>query len=59
MSDRNFFSSAQNLTKEREDYVSALCRLGDLCSQTQVAVQELAAARDRLAAAVLQEADVS
>jgi hypothetical protein len=59
MSDRSFLSTAQNLTKEWDAYVAALQRLANLCVETQVAVQELASARDRLAAAVLEEADVS
>jgi hypothetical protein len=61
MSDRSrhFFLRAHDCTVEWERYVSALHRLGELCEQTHHAVQELAEARDRLAQAVLEEADVS
>jgi hypothetical protein len=55
MSDRHFLLHASNLTHEWENYVLALCKLADLCEQTNYALRELAAARDALAAAVEAE----
>jgi hypothetical protein len=59
MSDRHFLLRAHDCTQEWERYVLSVNRLGEAVEQMNKAFLALAEARDALAQAVLQEADVS
>jgi hypothetical protein len=48
MSNRSFIADARNYTREFEDYLAAIHRLGSVVLEAQAAVQSLAQARDAL-----------